>query len=211
MSDERLRQLHRSASLGDPQAEAKLLLARLRAGELSQRNLELAAYLSHPVACLALGVEHPNPAWDLPKWTLGLAPWGRRACAVAGLEAARLLSSAFEDWLRLQPRSCQELAEAFRVACAWAEQPNERDQQVASARCMRFLSSAGTRLYGVGPDHVAANAVTCAVRAVFEADYPTSAANAVAHATRARSPRAIHRAIQGRLLPLPLTELVDVA
>ena len=50
MADERLRQLEREAATGDGQARAKLLLERVRLGELSEERLRLAAYTRLPAS-----------------------------------------------------------------------------------------------------------------------------------------------------------------
>lgn len=67
MTDLALRQLGRAASSGDPQDEARALLARVRAGTLTRERLELAAYSGHGAARLALDPFPPERS----------APWGR--------------------------------------------------------------------------------------------------------------------------------------
>jgi hypothetical protein len=54
--DHRLRDLARAASQGDLQAEARLLLERVRRGELDEDRLRVAALLGDPAARGALGV-----------------------------------------------------------------------------------------------------------------------------------------------------------
>lgn len=56
VSDERLRDLERRWHAGgSPQDDARLLLERLRGGQLAQDDVDLAALLGHPAACAALG------------------------------------------------------------------------------------------------------------------------------------------------------------
>ncbi len=59
MADERIRNLERAASQGDVEAEAKL--ERVRAGDLDQGRLELAASLGHVAAQAALPVGSAAP------------------------------------------------------------------------------------------------------------------------------------------------------
>lgn len=60
MADEDLRALERAASGGDVDAEARLLQERVRAGELTEERLRLAAWLGREAACSASG-ESPVP------------------------------------------------------------------------------------------------------------------------------------------------------
>lgn len=55
VSDARLQDIRRSAALGDPGAEARLLVEGLRAGLLTRERVELAAYCGHKAARVALG------------------------------------------------------------------------------------------------------------------------------------------------------------
>lgn len=90
MSDAVLRDLERrwrqTRSVDD---EAAYLLRRVRAGELCQQRLELAAYCGHPAFAPAAAVG-PDVA---EAFLVGLAPWGREACVRAGVAAFR---AAFE-------------------------------------------------------------------------------------------------------------------
>lgn len=56
MSDASRREAERDAAGGDPQAAARLLVERVRAGDLPAERLELAAHLGDAAARLALGV-----------------------------------------------------------------------------------------------------------------------------------------------------------
>lgn len=141
MSDERLRELERRfLNSGDVRDEAAWLKARVRGGELSQANVELAGHLGRAGARLAIvelggtPVENPSPKPGSP----GLMPgaWGwhkdllterptpvRMAIAAAQLvsrhepDTAVLRESA--EWWALCP--CP-MHEEFAHA-AWSEQP----------------------------------------------------------------------------------------
>lgn len=71
MPDERTRNLERAAAQGDVDAEAKLLLERVRAGDLFEERLKLAAYLGHEAAVVALDSPGP-PSASLSEALLGL-------------------------------------------------------------------------------------------------------------------------------------------
>ena len=66
MADERHRELERRASAGDVEAEAKLLLERVRSGDLTEGRLRLAASLQHPASKIGLGNSLLDPI--LPSW-----------------------------------------------------------------------------------------------------------------------------------------------
>ena len=70
-SDERLRGLEREAARGDPQAEARVLVERMRAGELGPENVALAAVLGDEAARQARPDWHAtiHQAWrgELPR------------------------------------------------------------------------------------------------------------------------------------------------
>lgn len=55
MADARVRDLERAAGAGDVDAQARLLVERVRAGRLTQERLELAAYAGDAAALTALG------------------------------------------------------------------------------------------------------------------------------------------------------------
>ena len=65
MADERQRELQRQVSAGDVEAETKLLLERVRAGELTQAHVELAATLGH-AAALELFPDAEAVEWTAP-------------------------------------------------------------------------------------------------------------------------------------------------
>lgn len=85
MPDENLRRSQRAAH-AEAGSEAAALLARLRAGEVTRSQAELAAYLGGEVAQQALGLGG-GPEEDREEFLWGLCDWGlqvqRRACLVA--------------------------------------------------------------------------------------------------------------------------------
>lgn len=98
MSDRRLRQRAREAALAsDPEATARALRERLRAGQGGW--VEAAARLGHEPARKALGQFVPViTGEELP---VTLAEWGREATRLALLALAR---GALADWERARPR-----------------------------------------------------------------------------------------------------------
>lgn len=65
MADDRIRQLERQAAQGDADAEARLLLERVRLGELPRARLELLARAGDPLASRAVGGDRvAQPAGD---------------------------------------------------------------------------------------------------------------------------------------------------
>lgn len=57
MTDQRLRDLERDAASGDLQTQARLLLERVRVGQLTEERLRLAAYLGDEAARVALDAD----------------------------------------------------------------------------------------------------------------------------------------------------------
>lgn len=75
MADRRLRELERASAEGDLDAGARLLLERVRIGDLAPGRLRLAAYLGLPAATLA-APEVTAPE-DLIAWVEGVQEvWG---------------------------------------------------------------------------------------------------------------------------------------
>lgn len=97
VSDDRLRTAERRwRETGDVADEARLLLERVRAGELTRERLELAAYSGHAGARVAVpDVRSPAPDARSPRgsqaWIRGLARFGPVVELRAGLHAGRLI------------------------------------------------------------------------------------------------------------------------
>lgn len=104
MADTRARSLHRAASGGDQQAEARSLVERVRRGELAQRRLELAAVCGHGLACLALGRPTPSLPVGVDEHAEPLAAWYRELCDLATTpELVRFALIAAEETARHLP------------------------------------------------------------------------------------------------------------
>lgn len=103
MTDAVLRELERdSAASGCPVTAARLLVARLRLGELFEDHLALAAHLGHEPAGLALGLPLVPSAWTESYLTcqdlssaveVGLLPFGRELLVRTGVAAAEICRS----------------------------------------------------------------------------------------------------------------------
>lgn len=89
MTDARMRALARSAEQGDPGARRQLLLERLRAGQVTEDRLRLAAFLGDPAAADAAGAATGGE--DLAGWFAAITAWEPAACARAALAAAALV------------------------------------------------------------------------------------------------------------------------
>lgn len=150
MTDTRIRDLER-ASRGDPQAGAKWLQERARAGALSQRRIELAAHCGHPGAELLTSRAGPR---GLRPWVRGLAghgPLGAVALVVVALtarahkagrpspNAARARAAAF-DWLECPCRRHAETADELL-----ARQGHPDDLATLDVGCLHVVGLAGRR------------------------------------------------------------------
>lgn len=132
MSDEALRELERAwRTSGDPSDEARLVAEALRLGRLVRERVELAAYLRHGAARVALGDGAPageHVPWSA--WVAAVDDDGRRALVralVAGVRAWRELADpgliaaceVLEGWLQApgteHARLLREARDALRV------------------------------------------------------------------------------------------------
>lgn len=109
--DDALQTLRRRAEQ-DPTLRPQLLVARVRAGELAQDRLELAAYVGDVDARAALGWEHGEPLtvdagklvqMPVGEWVAGLRRWDEDAAVHAALVAARV---ALPSWERGEETCC---------------------------------------------------------------------------------------------------------
>lgn len=134
MSDTRARTLSRAAAAGDLQAEARLLVERVRRGELTQERLELAAYCGSEAARLVVDPGHRTgtyfflpPTPDRPNGFHGdgvplrhfaadLEHWGRRVEVRAACVAARLVLGLWSD---ADPEAARPAERVIALAEAW--------------------------------------------------------------------------------------------
>lgn len=93
MSDQELRELERRwKSTGSTDDEAAFLLERVRTGELWPERLELASYMAHAAAVVALGNRAPKVPANEGEWLDSLyARWGQEAFIRAILAAVAYL------------------------------------------------------------------------------------------------------------------------
>ncbi len=121
--DQTLRNGARRALDDDPGARAAHLAARLRAGELSREQLELAARLGDPAAALVAALPDSS-------WTAAVSRWGPDPLARAAVAAARTCLPALER----PQRQVRLLREAERLLGA----PVERRQAARTLRDGRY-------------------------------------------------------------------------
>lgn len=156
MVDTRLRRLERAASQGDVEARARVLCERLRAGDLAEERVRLAAYLGDPGARLLLAERAP----ELPviraraglelnqrRWITGLRAYGKEWLVLAAVALAHARFAAWTRWDETdeRPRRAVAAAEAWvRCPCdahladaAETVAPAERAVQGLRARTAR--------------------------------------------------------------------------
>lgn len=129
--DEDLRRLERGALVGDEADEARALVARLRGGELTSPRVQLAAYLGHAGARLALGADAPDsPLGDRPdaddhqalfRAVACMGRFGREACVRAAVAVADVVASE---------TGLLELEDVLDLTRAWLVCPCERHERL---------------------------------------------------------------------------------
>jgi hypothetical protein len=126
MSDDLLRDMERSAALGDPVAQARLLVERARRGRLEPERLRLAAWLGDATARLATGDDSDEgwPAFLRPKgrkddWTRTLASWGQEVVVRAAYVVAH---DGMRHWRR-HHRDDPALPGVLDAVAAWLRCP----------------------------------------------------------------------------------------
>jgi hypothetical protein len=209
MPDARFRSLQRQAAQGDLQAQGRLLLERVRAGDLDPDGLRLAAYLGDPGAREALGADAPAAPPDLGDWAVGIAPsgagardpWTREALARVAAAAARAALPAWEEQHpndRLPRRTVEAIEEWILCPC--------EDHAEAALHCSRSTrEEEGTgwleRILEALPPREALLAVQRAARIPLS---PAAMPSVVMCAARATSEETIRAAIREALLPWAL-------
>tara|TARA_R110002072_G_scaffold47901_1_gene131238 strand:- start:2189 stop:2989 length:801 start_codon:yes stop_codon:yes gene_type:complete len=125
MSDEKLRELERRwKETGAVEDEAAFLLERVRAGELTQERLELAAYCRHEGATAATSQPpYSGGPKEHDRWLRGLLKWGHRPLVKAGLCSARHPSGS-KGW-------CERHQACVTAAQAWLDMPTEGNRLAA--------------------------------------------------------------------------------
>lgn len=129
MSDARVQLLERRwRETRDPRDAAAYLQERVRIGTLTADGLRLLAYLGHPGACQALGVE-PRPVVSVASFVGGLEQFGRQACVLA-------VRAALEVELPDPHQGGGSVGRFFAAADGWLRAPGEETLE-ALRRCPR--------------------------------------------------------------------------
>ena len=236
MADERLRRAERALQAGDPEAEARLLVERVRAGTLTPERLRLLAWLEHPAARRA---EPDAPrAPDLAEvWAQGLPRWRRYTPGLARRQAEQAWLAAWcagvgrDD---LQPLVRGGLCVARRTAArlgpqgaepvllaveAWLRDPGpaaaEACLRAADAQVQRRQSTGGVPRLLAGEIAALVAYATGAIVAAAAADGLARALTLAAHALRGEEepppgPEAREDWSPPAALRPPLPELVEL-
>ena len=159
MTDERQRELERQASSGDVQAEVKLLLERVRAGELTEDQLRLAAFLGHEPAGSALGSE-PATFFDLDVFDRQLLKAGAKGIVRTAIALA--YQAREEATLLGGNKALASANDALFSAEGWVLSPDREhaDQCRLGASAVRRPQKAHHRFWA----RLAAELVVCAPR-----------------------------------------------
>lgn len=163
MADQRLRELQRAEAAGDVEVSARVLAERARLGELTERDLELLAYLEYEPAHQVLGWSferadgrghhYSTPGTRSSKvdplclsrfaegWITGLKSWGRSTVLRAGVAVARRVW--LPDWESMSTTSQLPTSASTRLQVKLA-------LQIAD-RCCVFPDSNNARTAAMDP------------------------------------------------------------
>lgn len=138
MADDYLSQLEdRWRDTGEAPEEARVLLERIRVGLLTRTRLELAAYLGHEAAGLALpDAGETAPPDDPKRLVTELWRWGKEACVGAAVASARM---ALAGDVAGDPRAQQ----AVEAAAGWVKCPCGEHLEAAAVAAQEALAAAG--------------------------------------------------------------------
>ncbi len=134
MSDARRREIERAAA-SDPAAAGRLLLERLRAGEVTRERVHLLALVGDATACLALGLAAPTDPEKVARAAAGL---GWRAVAIGLTDAAR--SALGEDRANALQRAAGLALQRLEQAQA-AQGAAARPALVTACRAVEAMNS----------------------------------------------------------------------
>ena len=134
MSDARRREIERAAA-SDPAAAERLLLERLRAGEVTRERVHLLALVGDATACLALGLAAPTDPEKVARAAAGL---GWRAVAIGLTDAAR--SALGEDRANALQRAAGLALQRLEQAQA-AQGAAARPALVTACRAVEAMNS----------------------------------------------------------------------
>lgn len=128
MPDDDRRRLEREAHSGDVEAMARLLVERVRIGQLTKTQLEVAAHLGHPAAVRATSASSPKDSHDVGEYLRGLEPFGGPV-VVRGLVA---LATWLLGSVRMPCEFRGGITAAVAAALAWCSDPTS--ERAAEAR-----------------------------------------------------------------------------
>lgn len=131
MADEGLRRLERRAGAGDLDAQARLLLERVRLGELPAERLRLLFLLDVELAARALGAERPTARPSARKLAEELEALGSEVMVRVAVALARSIIRRDEPYSH----------RAIRAAEAWILHPD--------AERARFAGNAANAITGI--------------------------------------------------------------
>jgi hypothetical protein len=171
--DTQLRKDERRAAQGDDQARTRLLLRRVRAGELSLHLVYLAAYLGEPRAVPMCDVVVPEA---LEPWLAGVVAADQRAGVRAGLALAR---AVLEQRRALPDRADAAVVYGLAQVEAWCLDPEE--PKLPAWGCAKEARAAA--LTGSGVD-VTLAWITFELLSAADASDPAEAASHVNEALR---------------------------
>lgn len=173
MSDDWLRQLEaRWRETRDALDESRYLLERMRAGELPRPRLELAAFLGHEAARLALPAAPAHQGDDPTRLASELWPWGKEAGVAAAVSAAH--ATLPEEGTRASRD--RRPHDAIDAAAAWVHCPCDEHVNAARVAAEAALSAAGIGSPNVdaGPDRFPALAAHHAAAAASAWPFPVA-------------------------------------
>lgn len=210
MTDERLRHLRRAAA-DDPAARAALLTARLRAGDLPEDRLRLAAHLGDPAALEVLGAAPPASS-SIGRWVHGLAPWSADDgwpawAAEAYARAAAAAAAAVLPCLERDPEQAAAAGRAVAAMDAWLACPCDAHARavVAAGTPFEHVPAGPAALFAGRARRFAEGALArmCGVP-LLEGPARASATEAATSAARATSTDVVRAAIRDALVPWAL-------
>ena len=138
MADERLQQLRRAWDEGDLETQVRLLRERMRAGELSEEQVRLAAYLGDQ-ATLVLGLDgEATPPEDTFAWLEGFADW-EEASARSQLAISRELAHRWHS--ATQESTFAEVIHGLEVQLSCPCESHEAGLKTAVLDCVANLDS----------------------------------------------------------------------
>jgi hypothetical protein len=139
MADERLQRLRRAAGRGDVEAQARLLMERVRCGEVGGARVRLAALLGDPAAIEASGVA-PD-ARTLDKALAALVAESPERFVRVALGCARIV----RPFVARFERGAMEVADSLLEATdAWLAATTARARQQAEARVLAVAEEVGS-------------------------------------------------------------------